>query len=576
MIRKVLIANRGEIAIRISHTLREMGIQVVAVFAEPDKNALHVRMAQEARPISSYLDAAEIVRTAKESGSDAIHPGYGFLSENPAFSAACEESRIIFIGPAPDTIRTMGDKLESKRMMREAGVPVVPAWDGNPPAAEFPVLVKAVGGGGGKGIRLVENPADLKDAMASASREAAAAFGNDRVFVEKYIRQPRHIEFQILGDSHGSVIHVFERECSIQRRHQKIIEETPSPAVTPQLRAQMGAAAVAAAQAVRYRGAGTVEFILDPAGCFYFLEMNTRLQVEHPVTEMTTSLDLVREQVLIASGEKLSFGQSDLRQAGHSIECRIYSEVAEENFRPSTGTIEIYAPPTGPGIRLDSGVAAGSTISYHFDPMLAKLIVWASSRNAAIDRMKRALSDFKLLGVRNNIEFLHSVISTNDFIAGKLDTSFLDRHPELLSPLPPGEGSRCEARARQGEASRKAGEGPQAPLSDVWSSGPWRQASASVPRTLPFPQRSDKPRLARAATPASASASGEIAALMPGKLLRLEVSVGDTVTEKQTVAIMESMKMESALHSPKAGRIAEIRCQPGQVIDMGEVVMVVD
>src|SRR5262245_42401685 len=413
MIHKVLIANRGEIAVRISHTLREIGIETVAVFTEPDQNSMHVRAANSARAINSYLDAEEIVRTAKESGADAIHPGYGFLSENAALSQACEDQGITFMGPRPDTIRSMGDKLESKRVMQKAGVPVVPAWpDGSPPPSEFPVLVKAAGGGGGKGMRIVKTPAELSDAMASASREASAAFGNDRVFVEKYIREPRHIEFQILGDSHGNAVHVFERECSIQRRHQKIIEETPSTAMTPELRAQMGAAAVAAARAVQYRGAGTVEFILDPSGKFYFLEMNTRLQVEHPITEMTTGMDLVREQVLIASGEKLAYSQGDLRQTGHSIECRIYAEVPEEQFRPDTGTIDVYESPSGPGIRLDSGVQAGSVVSYHFDPLLAKLIVWAPSRTAAIDRMKRALHDFALLGVRNNIEFLHRIISS--------------------------------------------------------------------------------------------------------------------------------------------------------------------
>jgi acetyl/propionyl-CoA carboxylase alpha subunit len=433
MIRKVLIANRGEIAIRIGHTLREMGIETVAVFTEPDEHALHVRSADQVHRIESYLDAQEILRTAKESGADAIHPGYGFLSESPSLSDLCEKAGIIFIGPRTDTIRSMGDKLESKRVMQKAGVPIVPAWDEDPPASEYPVLVKAVGGGGGKGMRLVERPSDLAEAMASASREAANAFGDDRVFIEKYIRQPRHIEFQILGDSHGNYIHVFERECSIQRRHQKIIEETPSTAMTPKLRDEMGAAAVAAAKAVGYRSAGTVEFILDPTGSFFFLEMNTRLQVEHPVTEMTTGLDLVREQVLVAQGEKLSYRQADLRQVGHSIECRIYAEAPEEHFRPSTGTIEIFEPPAGPGVRLDSGIAKGSVVSYHFDPILAKLIVWAPWREAAINRMKRALADFVLLGVRNNIEFLHRVVSSADFSSGKLDTGFLDRHPELFA-----------------------------------------------------------------------------------------------------------------------------------------------
>jgi acetyl/propionyl-CoA carboxylase alpha subunit len=472
MIRKVLIANRGEIAIRISYTLREMGIQSVAVFTEPDKASLHVRGAHEARQISSYLDAKDIAAVAKEAGADAIHPGYGFLSENPSLAEECERAGILFIGPQPSTIRTMGDKLESKRVMEKAGVPVVPMWNGDPPASEFPVLVKAVGGGGGKGMRLVESSAGLKDAMGSASREASAAFGDDRVFVEKYIRQPRHIEFQVLGDAHGNAIHIFERECSIQRRHQKIIEETPSPVMTPELRAQMGAAAVTAARAVGYRSAGTVEFILDPSGRFYFLEMNTRLQVEHPVTEMTTGLDLVREQVLIASGQKLRYAQSDLRQTGHSLECRIYAEVPEENFRPATGTVEIFEPPAGPGVRLDTGVAQSSPVTHHFDPLLAKLIVWAPTRDASIDRMKRALDDFVLLGVRNNIDFLNRVISSPDFAAGKLDTGFLSAHADLISApseIPP----EVFALASLKQAATAA---KQTAFADVWSSGPWRNS----------------------------------------------------------------------------------------------------
>ncbi len=473
MIRKVLIANRGEIAVRISHSLREMGIVWSAVFTGPDENALHVRVAPEAVAIQSYLDIDEIIRAAKHSGADAIHPGYGFLSENAALSAACEEAGITFIGPRPDTMRSMGNKLESKRIMKSAGVPVVPIWDVHPPASEYPVLVKAAGGGGGKGMRLVENPGGLEDAIASASREAEAAFGNGEVFIEKYIRSPRHIEFQILGDSHGNCIHVLERECSIQRRHQKIIEETPSTALKPAMREQMGDAAVAAASAVNYRGAGTVEFILDASGHFYFLEMNTRLQVEHPVTEMTTGLDLVREQVRIASGEKLSVVQSNLRQMGHAIECRIYAEVAEERFRPSTGKVEIYEPPCGPGIRLDSGIDRGSAVTYHFDPLLAKLIAWAPSRSAAIERMKRALDDFAILGVRNNIEFLRRVISTSDFIDGKLDTGFLERHRELFE-VPADSPDEVLLIASLGR--EMSGNSASPSITDVWTSGPWRNS----------------------------------------------------------------------------------------------------
>ncbi len=495
MMRKVLIANRGEIAIRVAYTLREMGIETAAVYTDADEQALHVRLANETHPIRSYLDVEEIIEAAKRAGADSIHPGYGFLSENAALSAACDQANLTFIGPTPDTIRKMGDKLESKRVMQAAGVPVVPNWKGTVPVSEYPVLVKAVGGGGGKGMRLVEHPDDLANALASASREAAAAFKDDRVFVEKYIRQPRHVEFQILGDSAGNCIHVFERECSIQRRHQKIIEETPSSALTPELRTEMGTAAAAAAGAVQYRGAGTVEFILDPTGRFYFLEMNTRLQVEHPVTEMTTGLDLVREQVRIAAGEKLSYRQADLRQTGHSIECRIYAEVPEEDFRPSTGTIAVYVPPAGPGIRVDPGVAQDSTVSYHFDPMLAKLIVWAPSRRAAIERMKRALDDFVLLGVRTNIEFLRRVISTDDFAAGKIDTGFLEKHTEVFAvaehvPIEalliaslhevPSVGALYERpdgpRSANAVARSLSDRSPLQVIPDVWMSGHWRNS----------------------------------------------------------------------------------------------------
>lgn len=479
MIRKVLIANRSEIAIRISHTLREMGIVTAGVFTEPDSQSPHVRWMDEVHRIERYLDSEELVRVARGCGAEAIHPGYGFLSESTHLSSACDQAGVIFIGPRTETIRVMGDKLKSKRLMQAAGVPVVPAWDESPPASEYPVLVKAVGGGGGKGMRRVHSPAELAEAMASASREASKAFGDDRVFIEKYVPNPRHVEFQVLGDTHGHFVHIFERECSIQRRHQKIIEETPSTALNPALRAQMGDAATAAARAVEYRGAGTVEFLLDPHGNFYFLEMNTRLQVEHPVTEMTTGIDLVREQVRIVEGCPLSFKQADLRQTGHSIECRIYAEVPEENFRPSTGTIEVYRPPAGPGIRLDSGVEQGSMVTIHYDPLLAKLVVWAASRQAAIDRMTRALDDFVLLGVRTNIEFLRRVIDSEDFASGKLDTHFLERHPEVLEEAAGGVpiGALLAASLGSPQSSgRPATNGAARTFSDVWTSGAWRNS----------------------------------------------------------------------------------------------------
>jgi acetyl/propionyl-CoA carboxylase alpha subunit len=477
VIRKVLVANRGEIAIRIFHTLRSMGIQTVAVYTDPDANALHVRFADESRPVSSYLDADEIARAAAAIGADAIHPGYGFLSEAPALPAACEAAGIVFIGPAAETIRAMGDKVEAKARMQRAGIPVVPMWPSDPPAEEYPVLVKATGGGGGKGMRLVERPADLKPAMEAASREAAAAFGDGRVFIEKYVNNPRHIEVQVLGDAHGNVIHVFERECSIQRRHQKIIEESPSPAVGPELRAALGAAAVKAAAAVSYRGAGTIEFILNRDRRFYFLEMNTRLQVEHPVTEMTTGLDLVWEQIRIADGQPLSVPQSDLHQIGHALECRIYAEVPEENFRPATGTIAVYRPPSGPGIRLDSGVEQGSVVGIHFDPILAKLIAWGPSRQAAIARMQRALKEFVILGVRTNIEFLERVISSDAFGDGAFDTQLLERHPELFqeqhTELPPAV---LVAASLASVAPAAKQETAASSFKDVWNSGSWRNA----------------------------------------------------------------------------------------------------
>ena len=476
-IRKVLVANRGEIAIRIFQTLREMGIQTVAVYTDPDVHALHARSADETIRIESYLQADEIIRAAKATGADAIHPGYGFLSESTKLSSACEASGVRLIGPTTDTIRRMGDKLESKLLMKQAGVPVVPSWDSNPPDSEFPVLVKAVGGGGGKGMRRVDNPLQLAVALASASREAGKAFNDDRVFIEKYVSNPRHIEFQILGDTHGNVIHVFERECSIQRRHQKVIEETPSPVLTPELRERMGNAAVAAAKAVGYVNAGTVEFIVGPDGRFYFLEMNTRLQVEHPVTEMTTGLDLVREQIRITEGHPLSVSQADLKQTGHAIECRIYAEVPEENFRPDVGTVAVYRPPLGSGIRLDSGIQEGSEISVHYDPMLGKLVVWAGSRDAAIERMKRALAEFVLLGVRNNLEFLYRVIDHPEFGEGRIDTHFLERHPELALPaateLPFEALLAASLASGKSTATAATGGGPAA-FTDVWTSGTWR------------------------------------------------------------------------------------------------------
>jgi acetyl-CoA carboxylase biotin carboxylase subunit len=442
---KVLVANRGEIAVRIIRGLRDMGLEAVAIASDPDQTAEHVRIANEviflpgASSSETYLQGQKIIELAKANGVEAIHPGYGFLSENANFAAACENAGIIFIGPKSDVIRQMGDKVRAKALMQAANVPVVPGWSGEAnadwseiesaaKAVGFPVLVKAAAGGGGKGMRLVQNPNELKDAWDSAAREAQSAFGDARIFLEKYLDRPRHVEFQIFGDNFGNVLQLFERECSIQRRHQKLIEETPSPALSPELRARMADAALKAGKAMAYTNAGTVEFILDGNSNFYFLEVNTRLQVEHPITELTIGQDLLRWQILVAAGQKLPLTQEEIQPRGHAVECRICAEDPEQNFMPSTGQLMLYRPPEGPFIRVDSGVREGSEVSVYYDPMLAKLIVWAPDRDSALNRMSRALKEFVIVGVAHNAMFLRSIIDHPAFRAGDSHTHFLAEH----------------------------------------------------------------------------------------------------------------------------------------------------
>lgn len=442
MLNKILIANRGEIAIRIMRACRELGIKTVAVYSEADKNAQHVQFADEAvllggaAPKESYLNVDALLRAARDSQADAIHPGYGFLSENASFAAAVESANLTFIGPSADSIRAMGDKAESKILMKKAGVPTVPGFEGLESYDEFkkaaneigyPVLVKAAAGGGGKGMRVVNAESELKEAIELARREALNAFGDERLLIEKYLAEAHHIEIQVFGDKHGNLVHLFERECSVQRRHQKIIEESPSPLLTPELRARMGEAAVNAAQAVNYYNAGTVEFIFDPkTQQYYFLEMNTRLQVEHPVTELVTGLDLVHWQIRIAAGEKFPFTQSDLHQHGHAIECRVYAEDPATGFLPSTGKLLQFIQPQGPGIRVDSGFATGDEVTHFYDPLLAKLVVYAGNREDAIKRMKSALNDFIVHGVVTNIDYMHAVLETDDFKQGKVSTRWVE------------------------------------------------------------------------------------------------------------------------------------------------------
>jgi 3-methylcrotonyl-CoA carboxylase alpha subunit len=448
-ISKILIANRGEIAVRIIRTARKMGIATVAVYADADRLSLHVQEADEARCIGvvelseTYLNIAKIIAVAKEMGCNAIHPGYGFLAENPLFVDACDTAGIIFIGPRANVMRTMGNKIEARAFVKKAGVPVTEGLTGKRETLlkakskiGFPVLLKAAAGGGGKGMQIVHEEKELEEALESTSRQALAYFGDDTIYLEKYLDEPRHIEFQILGDNQGNVIHLFERECSIQRRYQKIIEESPSPTLTPELREKMGAAAVRIGKKIGYTNAGTIEFLVDKELNFYFLEMNTRIQVEHPVTEMVTGIDLVEEQILIAEGHPLRLKQETLRQNGHSIECRIYAEDPEHNFRPSPGHMTMYREPVMDHIRIDKGITADTEITSSYDPMICKLVSWGSDREDARKRMTAALHEYIIHGIRTNIPYLSRLLTSRAFISNSISTKFCDEHtPEIIDEI---------------------------------------------------------------------------------------------------------------------------------------------
>jgi acetyl-CoA carboxylase, biotin carboxylase subunit len=442
MFKKILIANRGEVALRVIYACRELGIKTVAVYSEADENSLHVRFADEdvcigpARSADSYLNVPAVISAAEITGADAIHPGYGFLSESAYLAEVCEACHIKFIGPDPQVIRLMGDKARARRVMKKAGVPILPGSDGPIENEEkalklakeigYPVIVKATAGGGGRGMRVVRAPAELSHAVKTAQREAEAAFGVADVYIEKYVESPRHVEFQILGDHHGAVVHLGERECSIQRRHQKLIEESPSPALSEKMRRKMGAIVIDAAKAVKYANAGTFEFLMDPDGRFYFMEANTRLQVEHPVTEMVTGIDIVKEQIRIAAGERLSFKQSEVTFTGHSIECRINAE-DPETFIPSPGVIHVFSVPGGPGVRVESFAHSECTVSPFYDSMIAKIIVHGRDRQEAIARMRRTLEMTVVEGIKTTIPLHLKILADPDFVAGKLSTSFMER-----------------------------------------------------------------------------------------------------------------------------------------------------
>jgi len=448
MIKKILVANRGEIALRVMRTCREMGIKSVAVYSEADRNSKHVMFADEAYYIGkspsneSYLVIAQIIEAARATHADAIHPGYGFLSEKAEFAERCEKEGIIFIGPSAYAMNTMGDKITARKTMLAAKVPVVPGTtekltDENEALKiieeiGLPVILKASAGGGGKGMRLVNQKNEIKEAIRATKSEALAAFGDDTIYIERYIESPHHIEFQIIADKHGNTIHLCERECSVQRRHQKVIEETPSVIVSPELRKKMGETAVLAAKAVNYENAGTIEFLVDDKGNYYFLEMNTRLQVEHPITEAVIGIDLVREQINVANGLPLTYTQEQISQRGHAIECRVYAEDPDKNFMPSPGTIRNISEPQGIGVRVDGYVYSGYEIPIYYDPMISKIIVWAETRSAAINRMKRVLEEYKISGIKTSIGFMKRIMETPDFVNGQYDTHFIEKNNDFL------------------------------------------------------------------------------------------------------------------------------------------------
>ena len=653
LFRKILVANRGEIACRVMRTCRAMGIATVAVFSDPDAGARHVREADEAVRLhgataaESYLDIGKLLDAAARTGADAIHPGYGFLAESAAFAAACRDAGVAWIGPEPDVIARMGLKREAKILMARAGVPVVPGYEGEDQsdatllaAAQdigYPVMVKASAGGGGKGMRSVVHPADLPEALVSARREAVSAFGDDTLILERVIHEPRHIEFQIFGDSHGNIVHLGERECTIQRRHQKIIEETPSTALSPEVRARMAEAALAVGRTLGYTNAGTVEFILDPDGAFFFLEVNTRLQVEHPVTELVTGLDLVRWQILVAEGHPLPLRQESIHFSGHAIEARVYAEDPARGYLPATGTLALWREPAGDGVRVDAGISTGDTVSPYYDPMLAKISACGSDRAEALRRLERALAHTTLFGIRNNLSFLRRVLLHPAHVAGDLSTAFVERHAEQLL-VPHDSPSTIETAALVAALARHVATPGQRqwrnnfnrPLIERFGVGEarhiqrvevrltphaWNHYSAVLvhegeesPVSLIVHERTGNDvaiemngHILRAATletehgrwwvqvgdetvdltwrsplpePESRAASaGSLAAPMPGLVLDVLVAEGQAVREGDPLLILEAMKMEHTIRAPSDGIVAGLHFHPGDQAPAGAILL---
>jgi geranyl-CoA carboxylase alpha subunit len=643
-IHKVLVANRGEIACRIISTARAKGYRTVAIYSEADAHALHVSLADEAVLIGpgpaaqSYLNIERVIGAAQRTGADALHPGYGFLSERAAFAEACAAAGLIFVGPDPDAIRIMGDKAESKRRMAAAGVPCVPGYLGDDQAEEvfvreaerigYPIMVKASAGGGGRGMRLVHEPGALRAALQTARSEAQAAFGDGRLLLERAVVEPRHVEIQVFGDRHGNVIHLGERDCSVQRRHQKVVEEAPSPAVDAELRARMGQAAVRAAAAIGYVGAGTVEFLLAPNGAFYFLEMNTRLQVEHPVTEMVTGLDLVALQLIVAEGRPLPVVQEAVTLSGHAIEVRLYAEDPAGNFLPQTGDIAVWEPATGDGLRIDHGLRVGAAVSAFYDPMLAKVIAWGADRDEARRRLLRGVEDSRLFGVATNRAFLAATLRNPEFAAGKATTGFIARQfPEgFANDSPPAwapalaaalfadhQGAGWRSNRWSSHVIKLASSVGESDWRAVRRDSAWELTSGTATFTIQLLERDaanvialidghrfrvgahvefgeepcvrldvnatihnfDDRSFARPASTQDAGPGGALRAPMNGAVAQVFVSVGDPVKRGQPLLVLEAMKMEHSILAPVDGFIEAIAVSQGAQVATRDTLIVI-
>ncbi len=584
MFSKVLVANRGEIAIRVMRTLEELGVATVAVYSEPDRDAPHVRRAGEAYLLGpgpaaeSYLNVDKILEVCRESGAEAVHPGYGFLAENSAFARACDDAGVTWIGPPADAIDAMGSKTKARELMKDAGVPIVPGTTDPVETVEdakviidesigYPVAIKAAGGGGGKGFRVAESEAELQDAFEGAAREGEKFFSDSTVYLERYLPDPRHVEVQVLADSHGNVVHLFERDCSVQRRHQKLIEESPAPAVSPKLRDRIGKIGTDAARAVDYRGAGTIEGLLSDDGEYFFLEMNTRVQVEHCVTEMVTGIDIVREQIRVAAGEELPFSQKDVEIRGHAIECRINAEDASKKFAPAPGEITDYREPSGPGVRVDSGAEAGYAVLPLYDPMIAKLIVWDVDREASTRRMLRALSEFEIGGLKTLIPFHTALMATDQWAAGETCRDLVEDREwlkQLAFPKPeqPAEDGDEPEKVERDYAVEVSGRRFDVKVIGEAFGGGGGNGSAPAGATRKPPKRSERKS-------SGAGGPDEITSPLQGNMWKVNVKQGDSVDEGQVLCIIEAMKMENEITAHKAGTVEALPIEEGKPISAG-------